>query len=217
MRFIIIGNLFVLKVLFLTSNDVLCRNTFNTIFHENFGKISWIYHFRDRFTDFPDQYDFGISFLYTYKIPKKEINKATWINFHPGPLPEYGGRNIIYHAIMNGETQFGVTVHEMTENFDDGPIIYKEMFDIYGLTAGEVNMLTRLTASRMAINHAVNIISNHYYTEPNNGLQYFHKEKIDDHIKLLPSQKKEILAKYCPPHYPKITVGDKKFIIKEAE
>lgn len=57
-----------------------------------------------------DEYDCGVSFMHLKRINKKQLEKP-WINFHPAPLPEYRGRNLCYHALMNGETEFGATVH----------------------------------------------------------------------------------------------------------
>ena len=81
------------------------------------------------FSDVPE-YDVGISFMYTYKVPAKEVNSHTWINFHPAPLPEYKGRNLCYHAIINGEMEFGSTIHYMSEEIDEGPIIQVDRFKI---------------------------------------------------------------------------------------
>src|SRR5688500_1816660 len=66
----------------------------------------------------PSIYDIGISFLYPHKVPKEHLDGHTWINFHPAPLPLYRGRNVAYHAIMNGTGSFGGTIHYMDENFD---------------------------------------------------------------------------------------------------
>lgn len=85
-------------------------------------------------------YKFGIGFLYPYKIPKAEVERKSWINFHPGLLPAYGGRNVAYHAIMNGESHFGGTVHLMDENFYTGAIISRRAFWIEPEhTAGDLN------------------------------------------------------------------------------
>lgn len=83
-------------------------------------------------------YDVGLGFLYPYKIPAKHVNK--WINFHPGLLPDYGGRNVAYHAIMNREKHFGGTVHYMDENFDTGDVISIRAFFVQDhFTAGDLN------------------------------------------------------------------------------
>src|SRR3974377_1463854 len=43
-------------------------------------------------------------------------------NFHPGP-PQYPGWAPAHFALYEQATQFGVTVHAMTERVDRGPIV----------------------------------------------------------------------------------------------
>lgn len=45
------------------------------------------------------------------------------INIHGALLPRYRGCNPTQWAILNGETETGVTLHEMTTGLDEGPII----------------------------------------------------------------------------------------------
>ena len=45
------------------------------------------------------------------------------INIHGALLPKYRGCNPTQWAILNGETETGVTMHEMSEGLDEGAII----------------------------------------------------------------------------------------------
>lgn len=45
------------------------------------------------------------------------------INVHFGKLPRYRGILPIFYAMMNGERSFGVTVHMMDEELDNGAIV----------------------------------------------------------------------------------------------
>jgi methionyl-tRNA formyltransferase len=65
-------------------------------------------------------------------IPKEilEIPKLGCINIHPALLPKYRGRYSTVHAIFNGESHTGVTLHWMDEGIDSGPIIFQETIDI---------------------------------------------------------------------------------------
>jgi methionyl-tRNA formyltransferase len=45
------------------------------------------------------------------------------VNVHGGLLPEYRGSNPIQWALLNDEVETGVTMHYMTEEFDQGDII----------------------------------------------------------------------------------------------
>lgn len=44
-------------------------------------------------------------------------------NLHPSLLPKYRGHNPYFWAIRNGEAETGVTLHRLTERFDDGPTL----------------------------------------------------------------------------------------------
>jgi natural product biosynthesis luciferase-like monooxygenase protein len=52
------------------------------------------------------------------------------INFHDGPLPEYAGLNTPVWALLNGETEHGVTWHLMTDKVDRGDILAQRRFDL---------------------------------------------------------------------------------------
>ena len=61
-------------------------------------------------------------------IPKSvlKIPKLGCLNIHPALLPKYRGRYSTAHAIFNGESHTGVTLHWMDEGIDSGPIIMQE-------------------------------------------------------------------------------------------
>lgn len=156
-----------------------------------------------------EAYDIGISFMYTHKIPAKEVNSHPWFNFHPGPLPEYKGRNLCYHAIMNGEEKFGATLHYMDENFDTGPIIDVWRFDIEPyMTAREVSRDAVETAKAMFEEYFPQILEDFpFATIPNVGGRYYKKEPINEYVQGDKLIKNVIRAVYFPPHYPKIEIG----------
>jgi len=78
-------------------------------------------------------FDLGVSYCYPKKISNQllEIPKIGFVNYHPGPLPEYKGPNEYENAIKNKETQWGVTVHHMTEEYDSGEIIKILKFNLH--------------------------------------------------------------------------------------
>lgn len=75
--------------------------------------------------------DFFISVLWPKIIKPEALEKHRYINLHPAPLPEYRGCNSYAHAIINGESEYGVTLHYMTEGVDEGPIIASPRFPIF--------------------------------------------------------------------------------------
>ena len=59
-------------------------------------------------------------------IHKIDINNnATFINFHPGLLPQYKGSLSTVHSLINGEKKVGGTWHYMTNKIDCGNILYQ--------------------------------------------------------------------------------------------
>lgn len=62
---------------------------------------------------------------YKYIISREifSIPKLRTINIHPSYLPNYRGQHVINWAIVNGETETGVTIHFIDEGIDTGDII----------------------------------------------------------------------------------------------
>lgn len=64
------------------------------------------------------------------QILKTEIIKTPrlgFINCHAGALPFYRGRNPLNWVLINGEKEFGVTVHYIDKGIDTGDIIKQNM------------------------------------------------------------------------------------------
>lgn len=73
---------------------------------------------------------------FPWKIPAELLPIPKWgfYNFHYAPLPAYKGANPLFWMIKNGDKEGGVTVHRMTENFDEGPIVLKSKFPLQNNT-----------------------------------------------------------------------------------
>ncbi len=52
------------------------------------------------------------------------------LNVHAGKLPGYRGRNVVNWAILNGETEIGLTVHFMDEGIDTGDVVLQRTLPI---------------------------------------------------------------------------------------
>jgi methionyl-tRNA formyltransferase len=75
--------------------------------------------------DGTNTYDLGFCIGFPQKIDLKTIHLCAEgvVNLHFAPLPKYRGSGTLTHAIINGEKEYGVTLHLMDENLDTGPII----------------------------------------------------------------------------------------------
>ncbi len=69
---------------------------------------------------------------FLWRIPSKIVdafpNKI--INIHPALLPKYGGKGMygmnVHNAVKeNNETETGITIHYVNENYDEGAIIFQ--------------------------------------------------------------------------------------------
>lgn len=167
-------------------------------------------------------YDAGISFMHQFRVPAREVNTHPWINFHPGPLPEYKGRNLCYHAIMNGERWFGPTIHYMDENFDTGDIIEVRKFPVLDWwTAQDVSAFTVMQSKILFEKYFPRILTGEQFErKPNASGTYYKKEPIVDTVLSADPETfsgRSIRAVYFPPHYPKIKIGGVTYKIVKDE
>ena len=82
----------------------------------------------------------GLIITFSFRIPSSvySLTPKGFYNVHPGPLPQYRGSDPIFQQIKNKEKQAGVTMHKLSDQFDAGPIVMKEMIrlevtDTYGI------------------------------------------------------------------------------------
>lgn len=76
--------------------------------------------------------DLGVSMSFNQIIKKKlrDTSKNGFINCHAGKLPNYRGRNILNWALINGESDIGITAHYIDDGIDTGDIILQETIPI---------------------------------------------------------------------------------------
>lgn len=72
----------------------------------------------------------SMSFNQIIKKPLLEAAEHGFINCHAGKLPFYRGCNVLNWVLINGEREFGVTVHFVDEGIDTGDIISQEVSEI---------------------------------------------------------------------------------------
>ena len=67
---------------------------------------------------------------YGLLIPPALLEQALWLNVHPSLLPRWRGAAPVERAILAGDEETGVTIHETVEALDAGPIAAQEAFPI---------------------------------------------------------------------------------------
>ncbi|MBR3254442.1 methionyl-tRNA formyltransferase [Candidatus Saccharibacteria bacterium] len=60
------------------------------------------------------------------------------LNIHPSLLPLYRGASPIETAILNGDTEFSVSIMKLASGMDAGPIYYQETFNDLPLVKSEI-------------------------------------------------------------------------------
>jgi len=81
---------------------------------------------------------------FLWKIPENILdafpNKI--INVHPALLPKFGGKGMygmhVHEAVViNGETETGITIHWVNENYDEGSIIFQAKCNVFSTDSAE--------------------------------------------------------------------------------
>ena len=67
---------------------------------------------------------------YGLLIPAGLLAERTWLNVHPSLLPRWRGAAPVERAIMAGDAESGVTIHETVEALDAGPVAAQAAFPI---------------------------------------------------------------------------------------
>jgi methionyl-tRNA formyltransferase len=98
------------------------------------------------------QPDFVFSFYYRSMLPMSVLSLATRgaFNMHGSLLPKFRGRAPLNWAILKGETETGVTLHEMTEKPDAGGIVDQQAVSI-GPDETAVEVFAKMTVAAEAV------------------------------------------------------------------
>ena len=74
---------------------------------------------------------------FLWKFPEFILNEfpKKVINVHPALLPKFGGKGMygmhVHNAVVaNKESQSGITIHFVNENYDEGAVIFQAKFDM---------------------------------------------------------------------------------------
>ena len=97
-------------------------------------------HLATRLKGLEFDYLFSITNLSIIPDEVLELPRRAAINFHDGPLPRYAGLYSPAWALLNGETEHGVSFHAMTSGVDEGDLFVQRRFPIGpvdGLPRGE--------------------------------------------------------------------------------
>lgn len=85
------------------------------------------------------QADFAVVVAYGLILPKEILAATTYgcINVHASLLPRWRGAAPIQRAILAGDQKTGVTIMQMDEGLDTGPMILQEEINLTSETTGQ--------------------------------------------------------------------------------
>jgi methionyl-tRNA formyltransferase len=75
---------------------------------------------------------------YGLLVPADLLAERLWLNVHPSLLPRWRGAAPVERAILAGDAETGVTIHQTVEELDAGPIAAQRAFPVGESDAGEV-------------------------------------------------------------------------------
>ncbi len=99
--------------------------------------------------DLPAEVDRVVVCAYGLYIPPRLLERSLWMNVHPSLLPRWRGAAPVERAILAGDEQTGVTIHETVAELDAGPVAGREAFDVGELDAGQVFARSAEVAARL--------------------------------------------------------------------
>ncbi|HVM70103.1 MAG TPA: methionyl-tRNA formyltransferase [Gaiellaceae bacterium] len=67
---------------------------------------------------------------YGLLIPESLLARGLWLNVHPSLLPRWRGAAPVERALMAGDAETGVTIHETVKELDAGPVAAQRAFPV---------------------------------------------------------------------------------------
>lgn len=89
------------------------------------------------------------------RAPVLSLPRLAAVNIHPSKLPEYRGPMPVFWAMLNNEKEVGITIHEMVEKIDQGPILFQ---DTTPLRKGETEAQVSVRLFSMAADKVVQVL-----------------------------------------------------------
>jgi methionyl-tRNA formyltransferase len=168
-----------------------CEN--NGIPFQSFSNRKSISEMRTWINSIQPDYIFSISFPFLIPDDVLAYGAEKFINFHPGPLPQYRGVMPIFEVLKNQEKETAICAHFMNSKFDEGNIIFNDPISIdkdetYGKLAVKLSSRVAQVALNVAnmLQFASKIPSSiqdetesYYYEKPQLSDTYINWKKME--------------------------------------
>jgi methionyl-tRNA formyltransferase len=166
--------------------------------------------------------DFVISYMFRNRVRPEVLSLAerAAVNFHAGPLPEFGGWAFYSVAILENVREYGCTCHFMDNNFDTGPLLKVRRFPIEASqeTAYSLEQKTQAEMVRLFVDYCELAESGEALPcEPQDShrMRYLRREEFDALKTIPPLADAETIERYArafwyPPYAcAQISAGDR--------
>jgi methionyl-tRNA formyltransferase len=80
--------------------------------------------------DFDPDVETVVTVAYGQLVPPGALERTRWLNVHPSLLPRWRGAAPVERALMAGDEETGVSVIELVEALDAGPIAAQSRFPV---------------------------------------------------------------------------------------
>ncbi len=133
---------------------------------------------------------------YGLLIPDELLGERLWLNVHPSLLPRWRGAAPVERAIMAGDRETGVTIHETVTALDAGPIAAQEAFPIAPEDdAGAVYATAAAVAARLLDGVVAQPEPDAFAPQPEEGVTYADKIAPADRVLDLASPADELVRR----------------------
>jgi methionyl-tRNA formyltransferase len=115
-------------------------------------------------------------------VPDEALRERLWLNVHPSLLPRWRGAAPVERAILAGDAETGVTIHETVRELDAGPVAAQEVFPIGPEDdAGAVFVRAAEVAARL-LSSVLAALPPRFEAQAESGVTYAEKISREDRI-----------------------------------
>lgn len=124
-------------------------------------------------------------FSWRHRISKSLLKKYRLFNIHPSLLPKYRGAYPIIFQMLNEEKVSGMTLYELDEHFDTGPIYGQEKFEMTSTDTHYETTVKMLKAAKKLLSRFFNDLGKSYdvktLPQSNIGASYYGKKDLEQY------------------------------------
>lgn len=151
-----------------------------------------------------EKVDFVISYMFRNLVKPDvlSLSRRAALNFHAGPLPEFGGWAFYNVAILENATEYGCTCHYMDEGFDTGPLLKVRRFSI------DASKETAYSLEKKAQEEMIRLFLDFCYMaetqeelpleeQDKSKMRYMHRQEFDLLKEIPPDADEETIDRYA--------------------